>query len=411
MKILVVTNLYPPHHVGGYELGCRDVVEKLRERGHAVRVLTSSFRNGEAQNLPRDTEVERVLQFNFMPSDPPQNKRVECAKLTAALKRLAPDVVYFWNQAGLCLWLPVAARWHGCRMAFFLSDTSFVSWRVGAWLAGAAKNNSCLRAVLGKTFLVRGWPVIKKRTCHFASEFLRDVAVKNRIAFAPLTSVVAHWGIEPGQFPASPREHWPVKRLLYAGQMIPQKGVHTAIAAFGLLAKECGFEELTFSLAGGGMCPDYEEKLRALPAQLGIADRVHFLGKVPRAELSGIYAEHDVLIFPSEWDEPFAITPLEAMASGLAVVGTTTGGSGELFRNRETAMTFHAGDAADCARALRELCADRELFEKITRNAQREVQEKHTLDAMVDKIEKNLREISKSTSAGADQGQVLQRGV
>ena len=40
MKILVVTNLYPPHHVGGYELGCRDVVEKLRARGHTVRVLT-----------------------------------------------------------------------------------------------------------------------------------------------------------------------------------------------------------------------------------------------------------------------------------------------------------------------------------------------------------------------------------
>jgi glycosyltransferase involved in cell wall biosynthesis len=75
------------------------------------------------------------------------------------------------------------------------------------------------------------------------------------------------------------------------------------------------------------------------------------------------------------------------------VVGTTTGGSGELFRNRETAMTFAAGDATDCARAIRELFADRELFEKISRNARQEVREKHTLDAMVDKIENSLRQL------------------
>ena len=256
-----------------------------------------------------------------------------------------------------------------------------------------------VRTIFGKTFLVRGWPVIRNQPCHFASEFLRALAQKSGIRIAEKTSVVAHWGIEPAQFTAAPRERWPVRWLLYAGQMIPQKGVHTAIAAFALLAKEPGFEALTFTLAGGGMHPDYEKKLRALPAQLGIEGRVNFLGQVPRAELPNIYAAHDVLVFPSEWDEPFAITPLEAIAGGLAVVGTTTGGSGELFRNRETAMTFRAGDAADCARAIRELCGDRDLFQTICRHAQREVREKHTLDVMVDAVEISLREISKSNLA------------
>ena len=92
--------------------------------------------------------------------------------------------------------------------------------------------------------------------------------------------------------------------------MIPQKGVHTAIGA-SRVCQRAGFEDLTFSLAGGGMHPDYEEKFRAMPAQLGVAGRVQFLGKVPRADLPRIYAEHDVLVFPSEWEEPFGITPLE----------------------------------------------------------------------------------------------------
>jgi hypothetical protein len=44
MRILVLTNFYPPHYVGGYELGCRDVVEGLRARGHQVAVLTSTYK-------------------------------------------------------------------------------------------------------------------------------------------------------------------------------------------------------------------------------------------------------------------------------------------------------------------------------------------------------------------------------
>ena len=49
MKILVITNLYPPHFVGGYELGCRDVVEQLRRRGHTVWVSEDDFVNGHME--------------------------------------------------------------------------------------------------------------------------------------------------------------------------------------------------------------------------------------------------------------------------------------------------------------------------------------------------------------------------
>jgi len=306
-------------------------------------------------------------------------------------QKFAPDLIYFWNQAGLSLWLPFAARRAGYRTVFFLSDTNFVSWRIAAWLGGAARKDAFIRAAFGRTFLVRGKSAIHNQPCHFASTFLKDLAKQSEISIEEKYSPVIHWGVETALFPSVPRTHGPLRRLLYVGQMIPQKGVHTALAAFGVLAREKEYSDLTFTLAGGGLHPDYEKKLREMPAQLGLPERVKFLGKVPRAELPGIYAEHDILIFPSEWEEPFAITPLEAMAAGLAVVGTTTGGSGELFRNRETAMTFVAGDAADCARALRELCADPALGDTIRREAQRGVSARYTLDGMVDRIEASLR--------------------
>jgi glycosyltransferase involved in cell wall biosynthesis len=291
------------------------------------------------------------------------------------------------------------ARWFGYRRAYFLSDTNFVSWRVGAFLARCAPPTSQsawargLRVIFGETFLFEGWPVMHRQSCHFASRFLQAWAGRAGIDPAPETSVVAHWGIDPAQFTRDPRPRWPVRRLLYVGQLIPQKGVHTLVGAFGLLAKEPGFAELSLTIVGGGLHPEYEQTLRALPGQLGIAGRVHFLGKVSRADLPQVYAEHDVLIFPSEWDEPFAITPLEAMASGLAVVGTTTGGSGELFVERETALTFSAGDAADCARALRELCANQELHGRISRNARADVCAHYVLERMVTTIEEALQKL------------------
>ena len=67
-------------------------------------------------------------------------------------------------------------------------------------------------------------------------------------------------------------------------------------------------------------------------------------------------------------------------------------------RRRATAATFRAGDAADGARAIRKLCGDRDLFNTLLRNAQREVLEKHTLDAMLDAIENGLQNPPKRPS-------------
>src|SRR5579859_5294653 len=120
MRILVVTNLYPPHHIGGYELGCRDIVEKLRARGHDVRVLTGTFRQANQETPPGEMGIERVLQFNMGPAGMRASQVGECRILAEALAEFSPAVVYFFNQAGLCRWLPVMARLLDYPIAFFL---------------------------------------------------------------------------------------------------------------------------------------------------------------------------------------------------------------------------------------------------------------------------------------------------
>ena len=284
------------------------------------------------------------------------------------------------------------------KVAFFLSDTTFLSWRVGAWLKYVDQMHSGLgrlvRRKYAHTWLLKGRAVIEGQACHFASHFLRGLAKQGGIRVKEGASIVAHWGISSMWFSCSSRKRWPIRRLLYVGQMIVQKGVHTAISAFALLAEKPGFEHLKLTLVGGGLSQDYENRLHKMVNDKNISERVIFLGKIPREELPSVYSEHDVLLFPSEWEEPFAITPLEAIASGLVVVGTATGGSGELFHNHETAMTFTTGDSADCARAVTELIKSESAFTQIQSKALHHVQSNNKISDMIHKLEAALLALS-----------------
>ena len=114
MNILVISNLYPPDFIGGYELVCRQVVDALRARGHQVNVLTSAPR----MPVPSVPHVLRRLRYTnvhdvaWMKQLPPVCRNLAYVEssfisahnvhgLLAALQSLAPDVVYLHNLLGI----------------------------------------------------------------------------------------------------------------------------------------------------------------------------------------------------------------------------------------------------------------------------------------------------------------------
>ena len=107
-------------------------------------------------------------------------------------------------------------------------------------------------------------------------------------------------------------------------------------------------------------------------------------------EWLGIYRKHDALLHTSEWNEPFSVAPLEAMACGLPVIGTAMGGAGELFRHGENALTYPAGDAAALAGRMQELQAQPDRRCQIADNAQQEVLSRFNETAVMDRIESCL---------------------
>jgi len=108
MRILALSNMYPPHHIGGYELSCRDVMDRLRARGHEITVLTTDMRISGVADPPdeRAGGIRRELRFYWEDHrlvSPSLRRRLMIERsnqtaLRSALEEANPDVVSVWNM-------------------------------------------------------------------------------------------------------------------------------------------------------------------------------------------------------------------------------------------------------------------------------------------------------------------------
>ena len=121
-----------------------------------------------------------------------------------------------------------------------------------------------------------------------------------------------------------------------------------------------GFD-VRLDLVGTG---DGRSDNEAQVARLGLADRVRFLGYVPREKIAEHYAAAHVFVLPS-YNEGMSVALLEAMASGLAVVVTPTGGTPELVESDVNGFIFEWGDVASLTAYLRRLSDDRSLVRRM----------------------------------------------
>jgi glycogen synthase len=172
----------------------------------------------------------------------------------------------------------------------------------------------------------------------------------------------------------------PLSRLLWVGRLCPEKGIRTALEAIARLGATF---QGHLDVYGRGE-PSYVAGLHAFVREHRLP--VTFSAARPE-EMPAVYRAHDALLFTSEWPEPFAVTPLEGMASGLPVVATTTGGSAELFRHGDNALTYTAGDARELAERVHTLIADPALRVGIATRGRADVRAAYAEDLIVDQIE------------------------
>jgi D-inositol-3-phosphate glycosyltransferase len=118
--------------------------------------------------------------------------------------------------------------------------------------------------------------------------------------------------------------------ILQLGRLVPRKGIDNVIRGVAELKRSHGIDARLLVVGGESEDPDPAltpeiGRLMAVAEAEGIGDRVIFTGQRPRKQLRDFYCAADVFV-TTPWYEPFGITPLEAMACGIPVIGSAVGG-------------------------------------------------------------------------------------
>lgn len=406
MRLLFLSNFYPPQAIGGYEQWCHEVALALQERGHQVSVLTSRYGLEHERAAADSPSVRRKLHlmsgldyyeplrfFTHWRAEEAYNRRA----LLAAIDIAQPDLVLVWGMWNLSLNLPYWAeqRLPG-RVAYYLSsywpidqDAHRAFWDLPANSRMGHLLKQPLRSWARRLLAAAEYPP-KLQFCHAVccSQYVRDTLVA--AAAVPAQAAVLHGGTDPKPFVAMARQRKPDMngrlRFLYFGRLVHDKGVHTILEALAILQSQIDLSKLRLTVLGSGH-PDYEAYLHQLVREYQLAGSVDFVSQVERKEVPAWLGRHDVYLFTSIWAEPMARSVMEALAADMLVIGSEVGGQTEMLRDEVNSLTFPPADPHGLASRMAEALAQPEQRAILAAAGQAMVLRDFTLDRMVTNIE------------------------
>jgi glycosyltransferase involved in cell wall biosynthesis len=181
--------------------------------------------------------------------------------------------------------------------------------------------------------------------------------------FAGPLSVIPQFGVDPDLFTTKEPSlgHRAGLTIGYAGGLVPEKGVDTLLQAVALCHQpgSPGQSAVPWRLRIAGTGPQ-QDALASLAADLDLAAQVDFLGKLSSTDMPAFYRDIDILVLPSRstptWQEQFGRVLVEAMASGVPVVGSDSGEIPHVIG--DAGVVSPEGDAITLAAILTRLAAD-----------------------------------------------------
>lgn len=168
------------------------------------------------------------------------------------------------------------------------------------------------------------------------------------------------------------------KRILFVGQLIRGKGVDLLLQALARLRGD-----FSATIIGEG---NARPGLEVLAKELGLADRVKFLGWVPNEQLGSHYGGARLLAVPARWPEPFGMIGLEAMHHARPVVAFRVGGIPDWLEDGATGLLLEERDIEGYASALQRLLDDRALAVRLGRGGLERVRREFTFGGYLDRL-------------------------
>jgi len=186
------------------------------------------------------------------------------------------------------------------------------------------------------------------------------------------------FGIDEGRFPATPLPDKPT--VVYVGRVSPEKRVDDLVEAFARVPEGLGAQ---MRVAGDG---PHLAAVRTLASDLGIGDRVEFLGSVQPDDIPALLAGGTVLASAAV-GEPFGMTTLEAMASGRAVIGIDLNGPRYLIDAGHGGHLVAPRDVAGLAESMTSVLSDRSRAAHMGRYNRLRVEQDFSYDRVIPRLE------------------------
>jgi glycosyltransferase involved in cell wall biosynthesis len=415
MRIIFLTNYYPPHSAGGQELTCQQVVEGLKLRNHQIRVLTSMYGVGNNPVLEGDIHRSLYLEMDPVPwrhsitfftsrKNRDQHNQIHLKELISEFK---PDIIFIWGMWNLPRSIAALAE-RECpgKVVYRFGDywPTLPSQHEIYWNISGRKWYSRLpKKLLGKL----AFELLKKDDILPPLEFQHAICISESSHIEllnqgiPLSDVrIIYGGLNVDKFlnvePSSDKKDVnECLNLVYIGRLSPEKGVDTAILAIDKLINFQERQEIKLTMVGSGP-EDCERALKVLVETRNLTKHVTFKGKIPHEDVPECLRSFDIMLVPSTWTEPFGRVILEGMISHLVVIASNTGGPSEVITDGQNGLLFSPGDSYELAQKIESLILDPELLENLANAGYETVLEQFTDTVMIDKMESYLMEVSQA---------------
>ncbi|WP_323173752.1 glycosyltransferase family 4 protein [Natrialba sp. PRR66] len=404
MKVAFIHPSWPGSEGTGATHSATQVVHGLAERGHDVHVFCT-------ESIPEDHTNTTNLEMSYLPDDGRLYHYQGNLRLNNTLKNRAADFEeYDVVHSYLTITLPALetiGRETSAATAVTLNAYGGVCPKNDLYFLGqkqctAGSLTKCT-ACIGRTSFDDGRNPARLTASRFANLKLVHEAKQNLEhvdAFrAPSGHVKKNYvqhGFSSERIHVIPHplnsdflvdhrsEFAEPFRLLYVGFLKQKKGVDNLIPIVARLREQI---DISFTLSIVGKGPR-ENHMREQAQKFGVEDAVEFRGFISNEKLPGIYANHDLFVYPSLWEEPLGRVYLESLATGTPIISSGYGSIENIMGDGGVAVR---GDVGAFARTIAEFL-DGESLEEMSVAAMNEARKFHR-ESVVGRIESMYEEI------------------
>ncbi len=393
MRIAFFAKSTLAHGMGGMETHVENLCRELTARGHMVEVITTRHPSGVTQ------EEKPGLRVRYLTEAPSRRYshawwRASRTALDELLAEGPLDLVLSQSlSAGSVVRAaprpPVYPFLYGLVLSHFRSE-----WHEGNGVRGTLR------------FLAMKLPEIAYYAYVHERPFLHrvDAALATYDQLAPALEkrcrqvFVSYNGVDVDRFAPDPECRTQLRQqlrigedeivILLAGVMSRQKGMHLGIEAFGQLADR--FQALRLLVVGRG--PD-EEFLHALGAGSPHGARINFVGGIPHHEMPRYLNAADIFVHPSLRIEGLPTVVAEAMATGVPVIATDSGGTETAIVDGQTGILVPKGNVGRLTAAIEVLVTDRSLATRLAAAGRARARERFGWSEIVDRLLADLASV------------------